>query len=169
MTKTILISEIKENPNNPRIISKESFKKLLKSLKEFPSMLKIRPLVLDENNVVLGGNMRLKALKELGVKEISVVFAKDWTEEQKKEFIIKDNIGFGDWNWADLEENWDFDELTDWGLNCGFDNTNGEEDEKTLEDTKELEVVVEMENEQEQEELFNELMERGYKVKTRNF
>jgi hypothetical protein len=110
------INLIKPNPNNPRIIKDDKFKKLVQSIKDFPQMLELRPIVIDENNIVLGGNMRLKACQELGLKDVPTIYAKDLTEEQKKEFIIKDNVGFGEWNWDDLANDWEVKQLTDWGL-----------------------------------------------------
>lgn len=110
------INEIKPNPNNPRIIKDDKFKKLVKSIQDFPQMLELRPIVIDENNVVLGGNMRLKACIEAGLKDVPVKQAKELTEEQKKEFIVKDNVGYGEWDWDDLANNWDVEQLTDWGL-----------------------------------------------------
>jgi hypothetical protein len=110
------INLIKPNPNNPRIIKDDKFKKLVQSIKDFPQMLELRPIVIDENNIVLGGNMRLKACQELGLKDVPTIYAKDLTEEQKKEFIIKDNVGFGEWNWDDLANDWDEELLVEWGL-----------------------------------------------------
>jgi len=113
---TVKISEVKSNPNNPRIIKDEKFQKLVKSIKEFPEMLNIRPIVVNADMVVLGGNMRLKACKEAGLKEVAIIKAEDLTEDQQKQFIIKDNVGFGEWDWEDLANNWDAEQLTDWGL-----------------------------------------------------
>lgn len=110
------VSEVKANPNNPRIIKDDKFKKLVQSIKDFPEMLELRPIVVNNDGVVLGGNMRLKACKEAGLKEVPVIKASELTEEQQKEFIIKDNVGFGEWDWEDLANNWDANELTDWGL-----------------------------------------------------
>jgi len=110
------INEIKPNPNNPRLIKDHKFKQLVKSIQDFPQMLELRPIVIDENNMVLGGNMRLKACIEAGLKDVPVKQAKDLTEEQKKEFIVKDNVGYGEWDWDDLANNWDVEELTEWGL-----------------------------------------------------
>ena len=118
------INEIKPNPNNPRIIKDDKFKKLVKSIQDFPQMLELRPIVIDENNVVLGGNMRLKACIEAGLKDVPVKQAKELTEEQKKEFIVKDNVGYGEWDWDDLANNWDVEELTDWGLDIPNFNSN---------------------------------------------
>jgi hypothetical protein len=118
---TVKISEVKSNPNNPRIIKDDKFQKLVKSIKEFPEMLNIRPIVVNADMVVLGGNMRLKACKEAGIKEIAIIKAEDLTEDQQKQFIIKDNVGFGEWYWEDLANNWDAEQLTDWGLDIpGF-------------------------------------------------
>ena len=117
------INEIKPNPSNPRIIKDDKFKKLVKSIQDFPQMLELRPIVIDENNVVLGGNMRLKACIEAGLKDVPVKQAKDLTEEQKKEFIVKDNVGYGEWDWSDLANNWETEELEEWGLDIiGFSN-----------------------------------------------
>ena len=117
------INEIKPNPSNPRIIKDDKFKKLVKSIQDFPQMLELRPIVIDENNIVLGGNMRLKACIEAGLKDVPVKQAKELTEEQKKEFIVKDNVGFGEWDWSDLANNWETEELEEWGLDIiGFSN-----------------------------------------------
>ena len=110
------INEIKPNPNNPRIIKDDKFKKLVKSIQDFPQMLELRPIVIDENNIVLGGNMRLKACIEAGLTDVPVKQAKELTEEQKKEFIVKDNVGYGEWDWDDLANNWNVEDLTEWGL-----------------------------------------------------
>jgi hypothetical protein len=121
--KKVKISEIKTNPKNPRLIKDDKFKKLVKSIKEFPQMLELRPIVVDENNIVLGGNMRLKACIEIGLKEIFIVKAQDLTEEQKDEFIVKDNVGFGEWDWDLLANEWDTEKLDEWGLNIpNFEN-----------------------------------------------
>jgi hypothetical protein len=122
-TKTVKISEIKTNPNNPRLIKDEKFEKLVKSIKEFPEMLQIRPIVVNSDMIVLGGNMRLKACKEAGLKEIPVIFAGDLTEEQQREFIIKDNVGFGEWDWEMIANEWDAEQLDEWGLDLpGFED-----------------------------------------------
>lgn len=116
------LSDIKMNPSNPRVIKDERFEKLKKSISEFPAMLALRPLVINSDNVVLGGNMRLKALKELGYKDIPdewVKRADDLTDEEQRRFIIADNVGFGEHDWAMLATEWDVEELKDWGLDCG--------------------------------------------------
>jgi ParB-like chromosome segregation protein Spo0J len=119
--KLVKISQVKPNPKNPRIIKDVKFNKLVTSIKEFPDMLNKRPLIVftdvDDKYVVLGGNMRLKACKEIGLKEIPIIVADEWTEEQKNEFLIKDNVGFGEWDWDSLANEWDVELLNDWGLN----------------------------------------------------
>ena len=112
----IALSEIKPNPDNPRNISDHQFKRLKASIKDFPAMLSLTPLVIDENNVVLSGNMRLKALKELKYKEVEVIRAEDLSEEQKREFVIKANLPFGEWDWDQIANGWDLKSLERWGL-----------------------------------------------------
>lgn len=123
MIQNVPINTVKANPNNPRIIKDDKFAKLVKSINEFPQMLNLRPIVVNDDMVVLGGNMRLKACKEAGLKEIPIIKASELTEQQQKEFIVKDNVGYGEWDWNDLANNWDVDELTEWGLDIpGFVN-----------------------------------------------
>jgi len=117
----VKINAIKTNPKNPRLIKDDKFKKLVKSIQEFPQMLELRPIVVDENNIILGGNMRYKACIEAGLKEIFILKAEDLTEQQKDEFIVKDNVGFGEWDWDILANEWDTDKLTDWGLDLPLD------------------------------------------------
>ena len=131
----VKISEIKTNPKNPRLIKDDKFRKLVKSIKEFPKMLELRPIVVDENNIVLGGNMRLKACKEVGLKEVYIVRAEDLTEEQKDEFIVKDNVGFGEWDWDMLANEFNLEQLEDWGLDVPIDERIDE-----LEDGEEIEL-----------------------------
>jgi DNA modification methylase len=122
MIQNVPINTVKANPNNPRIIKDDKFAKLVKSINEFPQMLNLRPIVVNDDMVVLGGNMRLKACKEAGLKEIPIIKASELTEQQQKEFIVKDNVGYGEWDWNDLANNWDADQLQDWGLDIpGFD------------------------------------------------
>jgi hypothetical protein len=116
MRQQVKISKVKGNPNNPRIIKNDKFKKLVKSIQEFPEMLKLRPIVVDEDMMVLGGNMRLKASKDAGLKEVWIEIAEGLTEEQKKEFIVKDNVGFGEWEWDMLANEWDSVILAEWGV-----------------------------------------------------
>ena len=115
----IKLSTIKPNPNNPRLIKDERFKKLVKSIQEFPKMMELRPMVINADNIVLGGNMRLKALQELGYKEIPnewVKKASDLTEDEARRFIIADNVGFGEHDWELLANEWDVEQLEEWGL-----------------------------------------------------
>jgi site-specific DNA-methyltransferase (adenine-specific) len=131
------INEIKPNPNNPRICKDHKFKQLVKSIQDFPQMLELRPIVIDENNMVLGGNMRLKACIEAGLTDVPVIHANNLSEEKKKEFIVKDNVGYGEWDWDDLANNWDAQELTDWGLdipNFDVNNLEAEEDDFAVPD-----------------------------------
>ena len=140
------INEIKPNPNNPRIIKDIKFKQLVKSIQDFPQMLELRPIVIDENNMVLGGNMRLKACIEAGLTDVPVIHANNLSEEKKKEFIVKDNVGYGEWDWDDLANNWDAQELTDWGLdipNFDVNNLEAEEDDFAVPDGgTETEIVL---------------------------
>ena len=116
MRQQVKLYKIKGNPLNPRIIKNDKFKKLVKSIKEFPEMLKLRPIVVDEDMMVLGGNMRLRASKEAGLKEVWIDIAEGLTEEQKKEFIVKDNVAFGEWDWDSLGNEWDNVKLGEWGM-----------------------------------------------------
>lgn len=120
--KTVKLSEVKTNPNNPRIIKDDKFGKLVKSIQEFPKMLEIRPIVVNSDMVVLGGNMRLKACKEAGLKEVPIIFADDLTEDEQRQFIIKDNVGFGEWDWDMIANEWDEVQLQDWGLDLPLDS-----------------------------------------------
>jgi hypothetical protein len=120
--KKVKIETIKPNDNNPRVIKNEKFNKLVKSIKEFPEMLEVRPIVVDENNIVLGGNMRLRACKEAGLKEVFIINFNDLSEDKKNEFIIKDNVGFGDWDFDMLKTEWEQEYLTEWGLDITFGN-----------------------------------------------
>lgn len=140
----VKISEVKPNPKNPRVIRDGKFQKLVKSIQEFPDMLNKRPLIVftdvDGKYCVLGGNMRLKALNELKFKEIPVILADEWTEEQKAEFLIKDNVGFGEWDWDSLANEWDAEKLDDWGLNVpNYENTDIDLDAFFEEDNTEKE------------------------------
>ena len=116
MSKKIAIKKLISNEDNPRYIGEAKFKKLVKSIQDFPEMLEKRPIIVDENFVVLGGNMRLKACLKAGFTGVWIEQVKDWTEEQKKQFIIKDNVGFGDWDWDILGNKWVAGDLKDWGL-----------------------------------------------------
>lgn len=114
------VKNLKANPSNPRVVRDEKFAKLKRSIQEFPDMLNYRAIVAvtdtDGKYMVLGGNMRLRALQELGIKEAPVMLADHWTEEQRREFIIKDNVGFGEWDWDALANEWKTEDLDKWGL-----------------------------------------------------
>lgn len=116
MIEYIPIEKIKLNKNNPRFIKDEKFYSLVQSIKKFPKMLKLRPIVVNNEMVVLGGNMRLKACKEAGLEKVWVEKAKELTPEEEREFIIKDNVGFGEWDWDVLANDYDHEELMEWGL-----------------------------------------------------
>ena len=134
----ININQIKNNPDNPRIIKDDKFKKLVKSIKEFPKMLEIRPIVIDDDWMILWWNMRLRACKEARLTEVYIIRASELTEEQKKEFIIKDNSNFWDWDFELLKENWNEEELNDWWVDVDF-STEEEEEESIEEDDFEIE------------------------------
>jgi len=166
MKQQVKISKIKGNPNNPRIIKNDKFKKLVKSIKEFPEMLKLRPIVVDEDFMVLGGNMRLKASKDAGLKEVWIDIAEGLTEEQKKEFIVKDNVGFGEWEWDLLANEWDSVQLAEWGLDV-WENEDDKKFDKDVNDIsdnigEEFRVEIELKSENEQQLLYNELTKKGY-------
>jgi DNA modification methylase len=142
------LNQIKSNPNNPRIIKDEKFKKLCESIKALPKMMELRPIVVDDNFIVQGGNMRLKALNELGYKDIPdtwVKQAKDFNEYELKEFIIKDNVGFGEWDWDDLANNWDVEKLEEWGLDIpdfAVKDLEAEEDDYSIPDEIKTDIVL---------------------------
>jgi DNA modification methylase len=139
------LSDIKPNPSNPRIIKDEKFAKLVQSIKDFPQMLELRPIVINSDNIVLGGNMRLRACKEAGLKEVPVMRADDLTPEQQAEFIIKDNVGFGEWDWEMLANQWEAEKLNDWGLDVpDFEATqlDAEEDDYELPDEIKTDIVL---------------------------
>jgi hypothetical protein len=121
------ITQVVPNTSNPRIIKDDKFKKLVKSIKEFPEMLNLRPIVVDKDMVVLGGNMRLKACQAAGLTEVPIIVADQLTPEQQAEFIIKDNVGFGEWDWDLLANEWDAALMTDWGLDIGGFDLKAEE------------------------------------------
>jgi hypothetical protein len=110
------ISNIRLNDKNPRLIKDDKFKKLVQSIKDFPEMLEIRPIVVNSDMMVLGGNMRLRACKEARLKEVPIIVADKLTEDQQKEFLIKDNVSVGIWDWDILANEWDSEQLNEWGL-----------------------------------------------------
>lgn len=138
------VSEIKSNPNNPRVIRDERFKKLVKSIEEFPKMMKLRPMIINADNVVIGGNMRLKALQELGYKEIPddwVKKAEELTEEEQKRFVIADNVSFGEHDFEMLASEWNIEELSDWGVDTlNFEDFNEIVDENIEQSSDEVNI-----------------------------
>lgn len=139
------ISEVKLNPNNPRLIKDDKFKKLVQSIKDFPEMLSIRPIVVNKDMIILGGNMRFRACKEAGIKEIPVIVT-DLPEDKQREFLIKDNTSGGEWDWDMLANEWDQEELEAWGLDLPVfdikDEGTVEEDNYELPDTIETDIVL---------------------------
>ena len=143
--QVVKITDIKSNPNNPRVIKDDKFHKLCESIKAFPKMLELRPIVVNDDMVVLGGNMRLKALRHLGLKEAPIIKASDLTEDQQRQFIIKDNAGFGEWDWDMIANEWDTDELEEWGIDVPvFPETEleAEEDDFEVPDEVTTDIVI---------------------------
>lgn len=141
----IEISKVKSNPNNPRIIKDDKFHKLVKSIQDFPEMLKIRPIVVNKDMIVLGGNMRLKACIAAGLKKVSVIVADNLTEDQQREFIIKDNVSGGEWDWETLANEWEATQLEEWGLDVpNFEDTEleAEEDDYEMPDEIKTDIVL---------------------------
>ena len=142
----IEIKKIKVNPNNPRFIKNEKYLKLIKSLKDFPEMLEKRPLVIDENNIILWGNMRFRACQELWFQEIDVIIAKDWSEEQKREFLIKDNINFGEWDMNELANSRNTNLLDEWGFDLPIENKDEEIDFDNIQSNENRETQDKQQN-----------------------
>jgi len=176
----VKITQIKQNPDNPRIIKDDKYSKLLNSIKEFPDMLNKRPLIvvtdIDGKYIVLGGNMRLKALKELKYKEVPIIVADEWTEEERKQFIIEDNVSFGEWDFDRLANEWDVADLTRWGLEIkDYDIIENDNEElSTIDDinfvdefNESINFIIKCENleqlEQLQSKLNTDAQKMGYK------
>ena len=169
------LKDIKPNKANPRTIKDDKFRKLLNSIQEFPKMMELRPMVIDADGTVLGGNMRLKALQELGYTEIPDTWvrrAADLTDEEKQRFIIADNVGFGEWDWEALANEWDAGDLADWGLDVpGFNEAQEEKlegdpfSDPGITGTNSYGVIVMCESEGTQEATFRDLQAMGYKCK----
>ena len=143
--KKVAIGELKPNPNNPRIIKDDKFKKLVQSIKDLPEMAEVRPVVVNTDMVVLGGNMRLKAMREAGWKEVPIEVV-DWDEDKQRQFIIKDNVSGGEWDWEMLANQWDADELNEWGLDLPeFEQVKeleAEEDDFEMPDEVQTDIVL---------------------------
>lgn len=164
------IIDIKPNPNNPRVLRDDKFQKLKQSITEFPKMLSLRPMVIDENNVVLGGNMRLRALQELGFTDVEEAWVKrssDLTEDEKKRFIIADNVAFGQWDWDTLANDWEVVDLEAWGLDIpqfdtepSYDELIGEEKNKPAT----MKITFESPDQLQKAEIdIQEILDRKYK------
>jgi len=151
------LTDIKPNPNNPRVIRDENFKKLVKSIKEFPEMLEVRPIVVNKDMVILGGNMRYRACQEAGLKEAPVMMA-SWESEKDAEFVIKDNLQMGDWDWEILSNTFDESYLDDWGLDVPYQQ---EEEEQEIS----YNILITCTSQEEQMSLYSELEAKGVKAK----
>jgi len=162
-TQNLPITHIKLNPSNPRTIKEGKFEKLVKSIQEFPRMLEIRPIVINDDNVVLGGNMRLEACKKAGLKEVPVIKASDLSADEQRQFIIKDNVGFGDWDWDLLANEWDQAYLEEWGLDVW--QPEEESEAPPVPPDEPLTLTVECLTERDRDTLSKELKEKGYNVK----
>ena len=161
----VKVGEIKPNPNNPRIVKDEKFKKLVKSIQDFPDMLSIRPIVVNNDMIVLGGNMRLKAIKEAGIKEVPIIKAASLTEDQQREFIIKDNLGYGEWDWEMIANEWDDQLLEEWGLDIPIFKPMEEPDDLSEKIKTSFRIEVVCKDEIEQEQKYNKLIEMGYECR----
>lgn len=175
MTEIIIvpIGKVKPNPKNPRTIKDDKFAKLVKSLLDFPEMLEKRPLVCftdtDKKYVPLGGNMRRLAAIEAGIKEVPIMLADDWTQEQKNEFVIKDNVGYGEWDYDQLANEWDVVQLDTWGLDIP-DFKVEDPDDEDLEDLSDniksqFKIEVVCKDETEQEKTYNRLIAEGFECR----
>lgn len=163
MIEEINIKLIIPHPNNPRLIKDDKFKKLVKSIKEFPEMLQLRPIIVDDNYVVLGGNMRLRACIEAGLKRVPIIKASTLTPEQQKRFIITDNVGFGEWDWDLLANDWEMVDLEDWGLDLPIYKELGEELPVDNENEPKDKFVIEVsfETEEQRQMAYKHFIENG--------
>lgn len=161
----VSIDQIKPNPSNPRVIRDERFKKLVQSIRNFPEMLEKRPLVCytdtDKKLIVLGGNMRLRAAQEIGLTHLPVILADDWSEEKRNEFLIKDNISFGAWDFDELANNWYEVQLMEWGLELPIDEAESEHEEK---DKQSWSIKVTFDTEEAALSLYQKLTDEGHDV-----
>jgi ParB-like chromosome segregation protein Spo0J len=157
--------DIIPNENNPRILKDDKFKKLVQSIKDFPEMLEIRPIVVNNEMMILGGNMRWKAIQEIGIKEIPIIKAENLTEEQEREFLIKDNVGFGEWDWDALANDWNPEELDLWGLEVPkiIDSVEPDDLSDKIESSFRIEIICK--DEQSQEQAYIKLIEEGYECR----
>ena len=162
--ENVKLSDIKLNPNNPRLIKDDKFKKLVQSIIDFPEMLKIRPIVVNEDMIILGGNMRFKACKEAGLKEVPIIKTSGLSEQKQKEFLIKDNIAGGEWDWNLLANEWDEIKLVEWGLDVWKANEDINLDDffEESDQTKEIKNKIVLEYTNEEFELVNEAFKKHF-------
>jgi hypothetical protein len=160
-TKVVKIKEVKPNDQNPRFIRDDKFIKLVQSIKDFPEMLELRPIVVNEDMVVLGGNMRLKACAEAGIKELTVAIAEGLTEEQQREFIIKDNVGFGQWDFDILANQFEAIDLDAWGLDIPMTTEEEEPDNQPAKQNV-TQVVVTCQSLEEAEKIVDHCIVLGW-------
>jgi len=161
------LAKIITKEDNPRFITDEKLESLKRSIKSFEKMMELRPMVIDENNILLGGNMRHRALTELGYKDVPpswIKQVKGLTDDEKKEFIIKDNVGFGEWDWDILNNDWETVSLLDWGLDVvSFVDTPKEVRDLSPHLNVEYKIMITVDSESDQEELYDELIKRQYR------
>jgi ParB-like chromosome segregation protein Spo0J len=160
----IPISKVISNSDNPRYIKEDKFKKLVQSLKDFPEMANARPIVVNKEMVALGGNMRLKAMQEAGWSEVPVKVV-DWSEEKQREFIIKDNVGFGEWDWDELANTWDAEELNEWGLDTSVFMEDSELNDLSEQIQESYKIEISCNDEEHQEKIYNKLIAEGYECR----
>ena len=154
------IKEVKSNPQNPRICKDDKFLKLVQSIKDFPEMLNIRPIVVNKDMMVLGGNMRLKACVEAGLVEVPIIIADNLTKEQEKEFLIKDNVGFGDWDWDILANEWDAEQLAEWGLEVFQTPDYSDKNEEIDIDSLDSEMIIKLKYSEDEYNLVREQLSK---------
>lgn len=158
------LSDLLLNEDNPRTCSDAKFAKLVKSIREFPEMLKLRPIIVTPDMIILGGNMRYRACVEVGLSEVPIIIAEDLTEAQQLEFIIKDNVGFGEWDFDMLANQWDGLPLSDWGLDVPkFEPEDAATDEDQKAKAWKLEVIAN--DEEHQDVIYMKLIEAGFDVR----
>jgi len=160
MIETVKITAVKSNPNNPRLIKDNKFKQLVQSIKDFPEMLSIRPIVVNKEMMVLGGNMRLKACIEAGLKEVAIIKASELTPEQQNEFIIKDNVGFGEWEWDILANEWDTEQLAEWGLEVFQTPDYSDKNEEIDIDSLDSEMIIKLKYSEDEYNLVREQLSK---------